>query len=133
MRTYTWNSYIFFDYSFIPRPLARYFCRSRLHWECDNFILGDNPHYPSLVPPSIPSTRLVILWDVLLGNSIFSQVLKNLASPSEIQSSLPRLEYLTPCHYLPGRKLIADASPAITQFPQPRPGKIAIATTSPSI
>ena len=95
--------------------------------------MGDNPHYPSLVPPSIPSTRLVILWDVLLGNSIFSQVLKNLASPSEIQSSLPRLEYLTPCHYLPGRKLIADASPAITQFPQPRPGKIAIATTSPSI
>ena len=83
---------------------------------CGIFLLGDNPHYPSLVPPSIPSTRLVILWDFLLGNLIFSRVLKNLASPNEIQSSLPRLEYLTPCQYLPVRKLIAFASPATSQF-----------------
>jgi hypothetical protein len=38
MRTYTWNSYKFFDNLFILQPLARYFCRSRLHWECDNVI-----------------------------------------------------------------------------------------------
>ena len=98
-----------------------------------NYFMGDNPHYPSLVPPSIPSTLLVILWDVLLGKLIFSQVLKNLTSPSEIQSSLPRLEYLTPCQYLPGRKLISYASPATSQFLQPRPGKIAIATTSTKV
>jgi hypothetical protein len=104
----------------------------RRKWR-EPFFKGDNPHYSSLVPPSIPRTRLVILWDVLMGNPIFSRVLKNLASPSEIQSSLPRLESLTPCQYLPGQKLIANASPATSQFPQPRPGKIANATTSPSI
>ncbi len=34
----TRGTHIFCDYPFVLQAFARYFCCSRLHWECDNFI-----------------------------------------------------------------------------------------------
>ena len=83
--------------------------------------MGDNPHYSSLVPPPIPSTRLVILWGFLMGNPIFLWVFKNLASPSRSPILFTSLSTFNPlslppwphvnCHCLPGQKSIPITSP----------------------